>query len=145
MLVSLSMVVVVPIGLALLHMHGLRRVRRCWTVLGTVIVAVGHFAGRVTELLSAVVLTVGLTATSWVAGRHVRARLGDRAARSLVLVASLATPATSALAVWCVLGRATGLPDLSIAETAATHGVVNAVGVGLCGLLAWWRAGMVRL
>ena len=113
--------------------------------LGTAVVAVGHFTGRWTELAGAVVLTVGLTATSWVAGRHVRRRLHDRAARALLLAAALAAPATMALAVWFALGRASGLPHLSIADTAATHGVVNAVGVGLCGLLAWSRAGAVRL
>ncbi len=113
--------------------------------LGTAIVAVGHFTGRLTELAGAVVLTVGLTATSWVAGRQVRARLDDRTVRALLLIASLATPATMALAVWFALGRASGLPHLSIADTAATHGVVNAVGVGLCGLLAWSRAGALRL
>jgi hypothetical protein len=43
------------------------------------------------------------------------------------------------------LGRATGLPHLGIPETAATHGVLNALGVGLCGLLAWHRAGGARL
>jgi hypothetical protein len=43
------------------------------------------------------------------------------------------------------LGRATGLPHLSIPETAATHGVLNALGVGLCGLLAWQRAGGARV
>ena len=113
--------------------------------LGTAVVAIGHFTGRWTELVGAVVLTVGLTATSWVAARHLRPHFGDRAARTLLLVASLATPATMALAVWFALGRATGLPHLSIADTAATHGVVNAVGVGLCGLLAWRRAGVARV
>ena len=113
--------------------------------LGTAIVAAGHFTGRWTELGGAVVLTVGLTATSWVAGRHVRRRLVDPTSRALLLVASLATPATMALAVWFALGRASGIPHLSIADTAATHGVVNAVGVGLCGLLAWSRAGALRL
>jgi hypothetical protein len=34
---------------------------------------------------------------------------------------------------------------LGIPETAATHGVLNALGVGVCALLAWRRAGVARL
>jgi hypothetical protein len=115
----------------------------CAVPAGTLIVALGHFTGRWTELAGAVVLTVGLLSTSWVAGRHVR--LPDAAARVLLRVAAVATPVSMLLAVHFALGRATGIPHLSIAETAATHGVLNALGVGLCGLLAWHRAGGVRL
>ena len=110
---------------------------------GTALVAVGHFTGRWTELAGAVVLTVGLLSTSWVALRRVR--LPDAASRALLRTACLATPVTMLLAVHFALGRATGLPHLSIPETAATHGVLNALGVGLCGLLAWHRAGGARL
>jgi len=45
---------------------------------GAAIVAVGHFTGRWTERVGAVVLTVGLLATSWVAGARVV--LADRTA-----------------------------------------------------------------
>lgn len=107
---------------------------------GTALVAVGHFTGRWTELAGALVLTVGLLCTSWVAARQVA--LPDR---RLLLVACWATPVTMLLALHFALGRATGLPHLSIPETAATHGVLNALGVGLCGLLAWQRAGVARL
>jgi hypothetical protein len=110
---------------------------------GTALVAVGHFTGRWTELAGALVLTGGLLCTSWVAFRQVV--LPDRVARVLLGIASGATPVSMLLAVHFALGRATGLPHLSIPETAATHGVLNAVGVGLCGLLAWHRAGGARL
>jgi hypothetical protein len=112
--------------------------------LGTAVVAVGHFTGRWTELAGALVLTVGLLGTSWVAGRAVAPRL-EPTARRLMLVAACVTPVTMLLAVHFALGRATGLPHLGIPETAATHGVLNALGVGLCGLLAWQRAGGARL
>lgn len=102
--------------------------------------AVGHFTGRRTELAGALVLTVALLCTSWAAARHVV--LPDRL---LLLVACWATPVTMLLALHFALGRATGLPHLGIPETAATHGVLNALGVGLCGLLAWRRAGVSRL
>lgn len=111
---------------------------------GIAIVAVGHFTGRWTELGGALALTAGLLATSWVAARGV-APLLEPVGRRLMLVAACATPVTMLLAVHFALGRATGLPHLSIPETAATHGVLNALGVGLCGLLAWQRAGGARL
>jgi hypothetical protein len=111
---------------------------------GTATVALGHFTSRWTELGGAVVLTVGLLGTSWVAARRVAPRL-EPVARRLLLVACWATPITMLLAVHFALGRATGLPHLSIPETAATHGVLNALGVGLCGLLAWQRAGGARV
>ena len=113
--------------------------------LGTAVVAVGHFTGRWTELAGAVVLLAGLLATSWSAGRHAVRALPDRVARILLRTAALVTPVSMLLAVHFALGRAAGLPHLSIPETAATHGVLNALGVGLCGLLAWHRAGGARL
>lgn len=113
--------------------------------LGTAVVAVGHFTGRATELVGTLVLTTGLLATSWVTGRRVLGRVADRAGHVLLLVACLATPVTMALATSFALGRATGLPHLTIAQTAMTHGVLNAVGVGLCGLWAWQRADGARL
>lgn len=113
--------------------------------LGTAIVAIGHFTGRWTELGGALVLTVGLLATSWVAARRVVPTLPDRTARLLLRTASWATPVTMLLALHFALGRAAGLPHLSIPETAATHGVLNALGVGVCGVLGWHRAGGARL
>ena len=111
---------------------------------GTAVVAVGHFTGRWTELTGAVVLTTGLLCTSWVAATQVAPRLPVLARRLLLLAAGVA-PVTMLLAVHFALGRATGLPHLDIPTTAATHGALNALGVGLCGLLAWHRAGVARL
>jgi len=41
------------------------------------------------------------------------------------------------LAVWWTTGLAFDVPHLSLAWTAATHGVVNALGYTVCGLLGW--------
>jgi hypothetical protein len=46
---------------------------------------------------------------------------------------------TMALALDWALGRAFGVPKLSLTWMAATHGVLNAVGFGLCAVLAWNR------
>ena len=110
---------------------------------GTAVVAAGHFTGRWTELAGALVLTVGLLSTSWVAVRRIA--VPDALTRLLLRTACWATPVTMLLALHFALGRATGLPHLGIPETAATHGVLNALCVGVCGLLAWRRAGLARL
>lgn len=107
--------------------------------LGTGLVAVGHFQGRGTELAGALVLAAGLLATSWVTARWVAPAVTSVTGRRLLLVSAWASPATMLLAVWFATGRLTGLPHLTVAQTAQTHGVVNALAVGLCGLLAWTR------
>lgn len=112
---------------------------------GTAAVALGHFTGRWTELAGALVLTVGLLATSWVAARHVAPRVPGRMSGTLLQIASWATPVTMLLALHFALGRATGIAHLSIPDMAATHGVINALGVGVCGLLGWRRVGGARL
>jgi hypothetical protein len=102
---------------------------------GTALVAAGHFLGRAVELAGALALTTGLLALSLTTLRQVLPR--RRAARRLLVVAAGVTPLTMGLAVWWALGRLTGLPHPDLALTAATHGVGNAVGVCLCGLLGW--------
>lgn len=102
---------------------------------GTALVAVGHFAGRAVELGGAVVLATGVLALSLATIGSVRSP--RQSVRRLLLVSVAVTPLTMAVAVWFALGRLTGLPHPDIALTAATHGVGNAVGLCLCGLLGW--------
>ena len=102
---------------------------------GTVLVAAGHFLGRGTELLGALVLTAGLLAASLATVLHVLPARGP--ARWLLLASACTTPLTMALALWWAVGRLTGLAHPDLALMAVTHGVGNAVGVCLCGLLGW--------
>jgi hypothetical protein len=44
---------------------------------------------------------------------------------------------TMVLALWWALGEASGLVHPSLGWMAATHGIGNAFGFGLCGMLAW--------
>lgn len=103
--------------------------------LGTALVAAGHFTGPWLELAGAVSLATGLLATSWTVLRHV-VRVDDDGGQ-LLAVAALTPPFTMALALWWALGEAAAIPHLSLTQTAASHGLANAVGVGLCGVLGW--------
>ena len=99
---------------------------------GTAVTFAGFFTSEYVELAGASILTAGLLATS-----HVLFRLRPNA---LLLVASLALPATMFLAMWWAAGEALGFAHPTLREMAATHGVANALGVGLCGLLGWHLA-----
>ncbi|HEV2890777.1 MAG TPA: YndJ family transporter [Frankiaceae bacterium] len=104
-----------------------------WAVpLGTAVTFVGFFTGEYVELAGASILTAGLLATS-----HVLFRLRPNV---LLLVASLALPLTMALAMWWAAGEALGFAHPTLEEMARTHGLANALGVGLCGLAGWHLA-----
>jgi hypothetical protein len=100
-----------------------------WTVpAGTGVVLVGYFTGEAVELAGAVLLSAGMWLVGWLTWRHVRPSVS-----AVVLAASML------LALSWALGEATGLPHPSLGWMAATHGVANALGFALCGLLAWRR------
>ncbi|SHN26420.1 YndJ family transporter [Cryptosporangium aurantiacum] len=103
---------------------------------GTALVLAGFFLGDVVELAGAVVLTAGM----WVVGGltwRARAAAPDRVTRVLLATSSVVLIVTMLLALDWALGEAFGVPKLSLTWMAATHGVLNAVGFGLCGVLAW--------
>lgn len=104
---------------------------------GTALVAAGHFAGEATELVGAVVVTVGLLSTSWALLAQVSPATDDRGARALLRVAACATPFSMGLALWWAVGELADLPHPTLTQTAATHGVLNALAVALCGLLGY--------
>ncbi|GAA0255932.1 YndJ family protein [Cryptosporangium japonicum] len=105
---------------------------------GTLLVLIGFFAGEVVELAGAAVLTAGM----WVVGAltwRLRASVSDRAARVLLTISSVVLVVTMLLALDWALGEAFGVPKLSLTWMAATHGVLNALGFGLCAVLAFSR------
>lgn len=103
------------------------------------IVALGFtFAGAL-QIVGAVVLTVGLLVMAGVTVRVVVPPLVDRPARALLVVSSVAVVVPMVLAVQWAVGWNLGTPALSIPDMARTHGVLNALGFALCGLLGWRR------
>jgi hypothetical protein len=102
------------------------------------LVAVGFVAYGALQIVGAVLLTVGTYAYAWVVLRHLVWTL-DRRTRWLLGVSAVSVVAPMLLAVQWAVGANLGTPALSIPAMAATHGVVNAVGFCLLGVLGWRR------
>jgi hypothetical protein len=106
------------------------------------LVAAGFTFSPTLQVLGAVVQALGLWLLAALALEFVRETDGDRLARGLLAISALTVVVPMVLAVQWALGPHLGLPTLSIATMAATHGTANALGFALCGLVAWRRAGV---
>lgn len=105
--------------------------------LGTAIVLLGFFLGDPVELAGAAVLTAGMWLVGWNLWR--RSHQADRTTATLLIVAASVLVVTMLLAMSWALGHVAGTPYLPLEWMVATHGLANAVGFGLCGMLAWRR------
>jgi uncharacterized protein (UPF0548 family) len=111
------------------------------------VVAAGFLAdAALPQVGGAVLMTLGVWAT---ASLHLReAVAGDvtAARRALLAVSGLAVWAPMVLAVAWAAGRHWDVPALSIPAMARTHGLANALGFVVCGLVARrWRADLGAL
>ncbi|MFE3516710.1 YndJ family protein [Streptomyces sp. NPDC059166] len=103
---------------------------------GTLIVLVGWFTGEWVELAGALVLTAGMWTVALLTWDDMRTAGRTDAAGVLLGVSAGVLAVTMALALSWALGEATGLPHPTLTWMAATHGLGNALGFALCGLLA---------
>jgi YndJ-like protein len=106
---------------------------------GIAVVFVGFFVGSAVQLVGAAVLTTGLWLAAFVIWRDVFPGVTDRATRLLLGTSAAVLVPSLLLALWWALGRTADLPHPSVDWMIATHGVANAVGFGLCSVLAWRR------
>ncbi len=106
---------------------------------GTALVLIGFFAGDEVQLAGALTLTAGLWLAGWVTWREIRPRATGDGTRLLFTVAALVPVGSMLLALDWAAGETFGVPHPSLAWMAGTHGVANAVGFGLCSVLAWRR------
>lgn len=110
------------------------------TLAAPVLVAAGFVALPVLQVVGALVFTLALMAWSLQAGRAnatpAPAAPGAGAAGAAWMVARASVWVSMPLATWWATGYVVGFPVPSIPVMAATHGVANAVGFSLCGLLA---------
>jgi hypothetical protein len=111
--------------------------------LGTGIVLLGFFVGDLVELIGAAVLTAGMWLVGWVLWQHMRLRTADRVTRALLTTSAGVLVATMILALTWALGQVAGTPYLPLEWMVATHGVANALGFALCGLLAFRRLSLL--
>lgn len=106
---------------------------------GTMLVLLGYFTGEFVELAGALVLTAGMWVVGWLTWRHARSGRLDRLTATLLGISAIVLAASMVLAVSWALGEATGIPHPSLAWMAATHGVANALGFAVCGIVGWRR------
>jgi hypothetical protein len=100
------------------------------------VVALGFFTvAALPQVGGAVLLTGGVWATAVLQLREAR-RLSRGTSRFLLCVSSVAVVASMVLAVDWAAAEHWPLPALSIPDMARTHGIANAFGFVLCGLLA---------
>jgi hypothetical protein len=111
---------------------------------GIFLVLLGYFTAEVVELAGALVLTGGMWTVGWLIWRYTRRSALDRLTAALLGGSAAVLAVSMVLAVSWALGEATGLPHPSIAWMAATHGVANALGFAVCGMVGWHRAGVCR-
>jgi hypothetical protein len=104
---------------------------------GTALVLVGYFLGDGWELAGAIVLTAGMWAVGVLTWRELRP--ADATTRALLRISAATLATTMVLALSYAVGEAFELPHLTHTWMAATHGVANALGFAVCGLLAWHR------
>jgi hypothetical protein len=107
--------------------------------LGTAIVLLGFFLGDPVELVGAVVLTAGMWLVGWNLWK--RSQRADRTTAILLTVSGSVLALTMLLAVSWALGHVVDTPYLPLEWMVATHGVANAIGFALCGVLAMRREG----
>lgn len=112
------------------------RVATVAVLAGPAMVALGFTVVPVAQVGGAVLLTAGL----WLLAGLTLVRVVPTVtatARVLLTVSSLSVLVPMLLAVQWALGANLGTPALSIADMARTHGVLNAFGFALTGIVGW--------
>lgn len=110
--------------------------------------AVGFTTYGPLQIAGALLLTTGLWLLAWETLRRV-APATDRLPGTLLVLSALSTLAPMVLAVQWAIGSNYATPALSIPAMVRFHGIANAVGFALLGVLGWrlrsgsdiWRAG----
>jgi hypothetical protein len=111
---------------------------------GIAVVFAGFFAGEVLELVGTAILTAGMWLVAYLTWRELRPATSDPTTRLLLGVVAAVPVGSMLLAMSWALGHATGLPHPSLTWMAATHGLANALGFGLCAVLAFRRLSKSR-
>jgi len=109
-------------------------------VAGPPLVAAGITLSRGVEVLSAIILALSLFTLAMLTLFVIVPALKHRAARWLLVLSSLAVIVTMLFACLYAVGRFTGSGAVSLPLMVQVHGLSNALGYVLCGLLGWLLA-----
>ena len=113
------------------------RIAAIGIITGTPLVAGGITFSPVLALIGAIVISTGLIALSVVVIVWVSPAIRPRPAQVLLIISSVATLPAMALAMIYAYSIVFNKLIVDIPQMAMTHGVANAFGFALCGLIAW--------
>jgi hypothetical protein len=116
--------------------HGLTRATAVAAAVGTPLLAAGITFSPHLEVAGATLLSLALWTFAGILWRRVAPRVPPLS-RGLVRIAALSVLPSMALPPLYAWGQLTGEGTVSLARMAAIHGPLNALGFGLCGLLAF--------
>ncbi len=106
-------------------------------IAGPPLVAAGITLSRGVEVFSAVVLALSLFVLALLMLFVVAPKLKPRLAQVLLALSAISVMVTMLFACLYAMGRFTGSAIVTLPLMAQVHGVSNALGFVLCGLLAW--------
>jgi len=109
-------------------------------VVGTPMLAAGITWSPSLELLGASILVFSLGSLGLLILARVRPRVRGRIARGLLTISGSSPLFAMPLALGYAWGQFTGRPLVDLSFMTRAHGLVNALGFGLCGLLGWTLA-----
>ncbi|HYN88728.1 MAG TPA: YndJ family protein [Ardenticatenaceae bacterium] len=108
-------------------------------IIGTQIVAAGITFSPLLEVLGTLVLSVSLWLLSFLTLSRIVPSVGDRVTQALMIVSAVSAAVAMLFAAGYALQSLTGSLGLNIPRMVVVHGLVNALGFALCGLLGWTR------
>jgi hypothetical protein len=106
-------------------------------IAGTPIVATGITYSPLVAFIGAVVISLGLILFAIVVLGWVIRSVGSLPARFLLGVSAISSASAMVLACLYAYSLVTKTLIIDIPHMAMTHGVINALGFALCGLIAW--------
>ncbi len=118
------------------------RVTGWGAITGIPFLALGITFSPSLECAAALLLASSLVSAAGITAVVVLPRVAHRGARVMLAVSAASVVAAMVLAGIYALGRYNGRDWLDISEMAALHGVMNAVGFSLCGLVGWNLVGV---
>lgn len=106
-------------------------------IIGTPLLAAGITLSPILEVIAAGVLAISLMGLSILNVSSIIPNVANGLSRTLLLISSVSIFAAMIFAAAYSIGSASGHPIISIPQMVESHGIANAFGFTLCGLLAF--------